>query len=82
MMLWKVADNDTWAGHCQTANGPGDRGICELRTMYVPVTLPLAAVGRIFPFLATVYVACLEELGPLSLFIVTCKFWFYCLEVC
>lgn len=35
-MLWKAADNATWAGHCKTADSPEDRGSCELRTTCVP----------------------------------------------
>lgn len=36
-MLWKAADNATWAGRRKTADSPEDRGACELRTMRVPV---------------------------------------------
>lgn len=35
MMLWKAADNATWAGHRKTADSPEDRGSCELRSMRV-----------------------------------------------
>lgn len=60
-----MTDNDiSWAGHHQTANGPGDRGSCELRIMHVPVTLPsppsepLPAVGRTnVSLLSNVYAA-------------------------
>lgn len=58
MRLGRREHHGTWAGHCKTANGPGDAGSCELRTLPVPVTQPSPpvepwpAVGRTFPFLA------------------------------
>lgn len=87
MMLWKAADNATWAGHHKPADSPEDRGSCELRTMHVAAVAesplqPSPAVGRTFPFSTTVYAACLGELGPLSQIIVICMFCCSCLVVC